>query len=926
MPVKGWLMCSMLMWIMPSWAQDVSEKEAVFTQSGQIIKSVNDTREFAYKTLKNGLKLLVISDKEAPRAAVAVDVAVGSSADPNNFLGLAHFLEHMLFLGTDRYPTPDEFSQYITQHGGSNNAFTAFENTNYYFNIDPQYLQGGLARFARFFVAPLMQEDYVAREREAVNSEYRSKLQAHFWRNNEVYKQALNPAHPFSRFNVGSLETLPAENVRPALLDFYQKYYSADRMSAVIIGRENTQTLMQWGEEAFSFVPKREKVTKPTKQTKLFAGVNLPILLENKTLQPTQSLTLNFALPYTLTDQYHKVWSYLAYILGYEGEGSLAQTLKKQGLISELFAGIGQKMGDEVNFSIGVKLTPQGYAEQEQVLAMIFAYLDLLRQETQGEKRYQALATLMQREFQFREKIAPIDEVSHLAMNLNQYPAQDVLALGALYQGYDAEKIQQALSFMQGKNAVVQVSAPQIESAQRTPYFHVPYKISPLNLANIQLRAENKSWLEKMHLPKENAFIADDYRLQKASEQAKEMRLPNGIMLYFQHNTQFNVPRSVVEIALQPKGELSAQEKVAMTLFARLFNESLNTQRYDASLAGLYGSLSASPSMWQLSLQGYSQKMPELLQTMLQHWQNFQVDPALFQRVKQDYQQELQNFATFMPFKQTLTYLNVKLYAQSLLPKQKSEALDTLNAENILPIVHKLMQKMAVKMLVYGNNHWAQAEDFAQILAKNLATTNFKTSWEMPLAPKISQRETQNIEVDHADNAISFYLPWEQGPTAQAEVALLAQMLKAEFFNSLRTEQQLGYIVFAGAKPVYQQAGMVFVVESPKVSAQELKSRILTFKQDFAQQLALLSQEKFIAQKAILQTELLQKPQNLAQSAERYWQNILLTGETKSHRQKVAKALETLTLADFSARMQKFLQQNRFVEINAIGKKAKEVK
>ncbi len=201
-----------------------------------ITKSANDNRDYAYKELSNGLKLLVISDPEAQRAAVAVDVDVGTSAEPDAFPGLAHFLEHMLFLGTDSYPDPDDYINYISDHGGNHNAFTAFDHTNYFFDIDPAYLHEGLARFSRFFVAPLMAEKYVERERNAVDSEYQSKLREDGWRNMDTLKQAINPKHPYARFSIGNNQTLPNATVRPALVKFYQTYYAADRMSAVIIG------------------------------------------------------------------------------------------------------------------------------------------------------------------------------------------------------------------------------------------------------------------------------------------------------------------------------------------------------------------------------------------------------------------------------------------------------------------------------------------------------------------------------------------------------------------------------------------------------------------------------------------------------------------------------------------------------------------
>ena len=103
------------------------------------IQSPNDLRAYESLHLENGLQVLLISDPHTDKAAAALDVNVGSSSDPKGREGLAHFLEHMLFLGTEKYPRAGEYQEYIAAHGGGHNAYTAFENTNYFFDIDKDY-------------------------------------------------------------------------------------------------------------------------------------------------------------------------------------------------------------------------------------------------------------------------------------------------------------------------------------------------------------------------------------------------------------------------------------------------------------------------------------------------------------------------------------------------------------------------------------------------------------------------------------------------------------------------------------------------------------------------------------------------------------------------------------------------------------------
>ena len=97
---------------------------------GQPIASPNDDRQYRLLTLDNDMPVLLISDPGTPKAAAALDVMVGSGDNPPGRAGLAHFLEHMLFLGTDKYPDAAEYERFITEHGGNRNAYTAFEHTN----------------------------------------------------------------------------------------------------------------------------------------------------------------------------------------------------------------------------------------------------------------------------------------------------------------------------------------------------------------------------------------------------------------------------------------------------------------------------------------------------------------------------------------------------------------------------------------------------------------------------------------------------------------------------------------------------------------------------------------------------------------------------------------------------------------------------
>ena len=218
-----------------------------------ITKSPNDDRDYRYLTLDNELRVLLVSDPSTDKAAASLVAMRGYYHDPEEFAGLAHFLEHMLFIGTEKYPEVDGYQDFIGAHGRSTNAYTGTDHTNYFFDIQTDYFHQGLDRFAQFFISPLFDPAYIDREKHAVQSEYQLQVKDDGWRGFFAQKPAFNPAHPASRFYIGSLETL-GEGVNEALLDFFDKNYSADQMVLVALTNETLDEMEAWIAPTFTAI------------------------------------------------------------------------------------------------------------------------------------------------------------------------------------------------------------------------------------------------------------------------------------------------------------------------------------------------------------------------------------------------------------------------------------------------------------------------------------------------------------------------------------------------------------------------------------------------------------------------------------------------------------------------------------------------
>ena len=209
---------------------DKDIEQNIADHDNTIVAPRNDHSSYKVLTLSNQLRVVLISDPNATQAAAAIDVNAGSLNDPVGVNGLAHFCEHMLFLGTKKYPDKSEYSSFLSANGGYDNAYTSEVNTNYYFGVNLDALEGALDRFAQFFIAPLFIENSTFAEMNAVNSEYDKDLNDPGWKFFQLLKNVSNPQHPFSRFSIGSIGTLNVSDIRERLIKYYNTSYSANQV------------------------------------------------------------------------------------------------------------------------------------------------------------------------------------------------------------------------------------------------------------------------------------------------------------------------------------------------------------------------------------------------------------------------------------------------------------------------------------------------------------------------------------------------------------------------------------------------------------------------------------------------------------------------------------------------------------------------
>jgi insulysin len=894
----GFLFIAVLIFTLQGCSGSQDESQAL-----EIVTSPNDQREYRHIRLANKLDIVLISDPTTDKAAASLDVYIGSYQNPQDRAGLVHFLEHMLFLGTEKYPDPREYQRFISEHGGSHNAGTGLENTNYFFDIDAAYLEPALDRFAQFFSAPNFDAKYVDRERNAVESEYRLKIKDDGRRLQDVLQEQVNPDHPLSKFTVGNLETLAdweGRSVRDELLTIYKQFYSANIMKLVVLGSDSLDQLQAMVESRFSSVSNRD-VEVDIHGAPLFQPQRLPLLISAVPLANSRQLSLSFALPKMLPHWQKKPANYLAALIGHEGDGSLLDVLKKRGWAESLGAGIALEDRGSALFSVNISLTPEGLENQQQIVKMFFAWIALIREQGIASWRYAERAQLSDIAFRFQEKQNPINYVSSLASMMQRYPVVDLLQANYVMRDFDPSLLAEVMGRLTVDNLILQLTAPEVKPDRVSLMYQTPYSVSKIPASDL-LQWRTPGRFAELSLPPANPYIPKDLELlAEAGDSPKLLKQSEGLTAWHLPDTRFGVPKAHIIAALESTAMDSPEMAAAIQLYLAYVEDQLGASVYPAREAGLNFSLQPSNTGFNLVIGGYSDRQLALLADILAALKNPQWQQARFDRIQQSLFRELSNFRREYPFRQIVAGLYSMLKGQWT-ALQKAEAVERLSMSELAGLVDELNANLQVKVLISGNHSKKSAED---IVASLSSWTQLKTLQPIRTVAKLGPASTNNIRaqipVDHADAALMLYLQGRNDSLGErAQLLLIAEMLSAPFYTELRTEKQLGYVVAAFASNHLRVPGLALLVQSSSVGEQALRSEFDQFLRGYTEQVVALKEDDLNRYKNSVLSNLQETPKNLAELNNRFMESIKLGYTDFDFRVLLATEISRVSLSSFT--------------------------
>lgn len=860
-----------------------------------------DSRNYRVLTLENGLNALLVSDPEADKAAASMNVRVGSAQDPDDLQGLAHFLEHMLFLGTEPYPASDAYQRYISDNAGSHNAFTAQQDTNYFFDIEPSALPGALDRFSEFFLSPLFNADHLESERNIVHSEYMARIRDESRRENDVLDQLLNSDNATTGFAVGSRETLanPPQGdatLRERVIDFYHAHYDANVMNLAIVAPQPLDTLEAWVVERFAAIPDHG-LSAPTVEAPLVDSDSLPRYIERQSLQDRRQLRFYFPVP-DPTDEYRtKPSQLIAHLLGDEGDGSLLAVLRDAGLADGLSAGVSRGDGNEALFTVSISLTPAGAERLDDIQATLFAAIEQLHDQGLAEWRYAEQASLSEQAFRFQQHGAPLKESTRLAMSLSRYPVEDVQYAAYRMDGMDSQRQQVYLDALTPDNMLRFYSAPDVESDTVSPWFNTQWQEHTPDQPGQALGG--------LALPEPNPFIASDLTLQAGQDERPHTLIDTpSFNAWHMQDSRFNTPSVEWRISLQhPSASYSAEEAVLTRLLAGWLNDSLNESLYPAWLAGQSFSAYAHARGITLSFSGWRDGQTPLIEQALEQLKTADISSSAFERVRYQLQREWRNAPQSSLYGQASRALGEAL----LTPQWSTEAL--LNASQHIQRSHlkdfrkRFLATLYVDAMAVGNLDSTLAEEQAKRIRSAL-TPRLTRDDIVDITP-LAVSDNADVLHPNSSRQESLVLRYLQGrnktPEEQAIISVIAQWLGTPFYQQLRTQEQLGYIVNANYSPLLEAPGIALMVQSPDTDSDTIAERMDAFMQATGERLDNLSDETLAASRQAVHDRLRQRDTSLQGMANRYWQATALEEVRFDRRDRLAALALDVSVDDIRA-------------------------
>ena len=888
-----------------------------------ILTPALENRSVEKLILQNGLHVYLVHDPGIEQSAAALCVEVGSWDDPKEYPGMAHFLEHMLFMGTAAYPQEFEYMQFITDHGGKVNAFTAPDKTVYMFSVNHDAFEPTLDRFSHFFIDPLLSPSCIARELHAVDQEHAKNIEHDGWRQYMILKETGNPDHPHALFSTGNAKTLSCIPQK-ALKEWYETHYSADQMHLALLSPLPLDTLRTLILKTFSSVRKFKAAPKELPPS-ICSSKQCGSMLFIKPVKEIRQLSLSWEIaPAFAQDIDRQAPSLLAYALNKEGEGTLIGWLKEQKIAEALHASCDRLSKTTQLFNIDISLTLQGLNRIDETIQRIFECLARFKEEGYPLYLFNEMQKISQLNYQYQSRDDAFNSIIEYAA---QMPYEDLSTFPqktTIPTYFDPAFLSEFLNSLEPRHCIYSVMADPgktgIVPNKKERWMQAEYtikKIAPSFLTTFSTVKSNSI----ITLPKANPYLPENVTLLPLETPLHDTTAPlllrkndTGIA-YFAQDTRYKVPQAVFSYTFKsPLMDYSAKTHVLLDLYAHALCEKLSAPCSMAATAGLKTKIYTDKLSLKLVIEGFNDKAAPLLHTIFSALTTSLCSSEEFEIYKTALTDTYRNQAKELPVLQAIKQVE-ELLLNRPSHEEKEKSLQALSFESFSQFALQFSTRLYTEAFFYGNISEADARQLDTSLSSLLKSAPY------PLSNQIKEKiltlsnhyRPRKIVQTTPRQGNGVLLLLQQGAYSfekRGIQQILGIALQDAFFDTLRTKQQTGYYVRAWNKEEQRQLLQYFAVQSNTHSCDDLLARFELFLEDFDKNLTeLISLERFLSLKENLITLLSMPPENISYMAAQL--NLFAFDyEDFTWIDKRLASLKTLTYERFCTIAHSFLSRN----------------
>ncbi|MDO3387660.1 insulinase family protein [Gilvimarinus sp. SDUM040013] len=867
-----------------------------------LVKSPKDQREYQSFWLDNGLQVVLISDPTSEVAGASLSVGVGSYQNPETIPGLAHYLEHMLFLGTEKYPEANGFQTYVQQNAGFSNAYTATDHTNYFFQIGDGAIDEALDRFSDYFKSPTFDKAYSDKEKHAVDSEWSMGRTQDPRIINRLRGVTANPQHPAARMSVGNLETLEATDVDvyQAMLDFYDRYYSANNMKLVLFGKSSLPELQQRANTYFSSIANKN-IELPEIREKGLSKNQMGQHIYYQPQKPMRELVIEFSIKDNSDQWQVKPNRFIANLLSSEEPGTAAQLLRAKGWVDNFTASVSPNYyGNDGIFTVNVSLTEAGVAYEDEIIATVFAYIEKIKQSGVDKTYYREYRAMLEKQFADLQVPQALNQAVQFSSAMFDLPVTNLINAYYVYSAFDPQAINSVLDQLRPQYARIWHIRDNDLADTDIPYYEGGYAVQPFTadeLNNWQQIAERS----ELALPEENDLFSSGEAVIYDNTLTTPTLVSQspGIEAWLAHSQYHQSEYGYVQVMFNSKLPVSSPENSVMSdLINRVFALKTTALRDKAGRAGIGMGIERPRNNHALTLSGYSEKHPLLYRRILTRWLELEIDQQMFAIALEGFSDWLAGREKDDPNRQAFTELSRLMSLHGWTDQQLKAAAESITAQDLQQYHGRLLRENRVRIYAFGNYNRSKVkalvETTEQLMPEDWQKRDRYLSQYKPV-----ESDTEIAfegKTQHTDNALlnAYYSPVDELNTG-AELLLLNSVFNQAFYNKLRTEEQVGYIVGSNIDRIGNNWGFIVYAQTKNTPLKKLQQRFNGFIENYRSEIGALDESIFDTLRATVVAQINQPPGNFSEEYPRYLNDFYRGNDQFDTRQKLVNAIEATT-------------------------------